>query len=77
MDVSTSAERIEARLVELRTELGEGERALRELDSRRERLVSSMLRIGGAIQVLEELLAAPSELPASRPNEVESAAAEA
>lgn len=51
--------RIEERLVELRAELVEGERAVRELDSRRERLVASMLRIGGAIQALEELVADP------------------
>jgi hypothetical protein len=52
-----AVQRIEQRLVELRAELVEGERALRELGTRRERLVSSMLRIGGAIQVLEELVA--------------------
>ena len=45
-----------ARLQELRRELAEGERALRELDLRRDGLVSQMLRIGGAVQVLEELL---------------------
>lgn len=55
--MSASAERVEARLTELRAELQEGERTLRELDARRERLVSSMLRIGGAVQVLEELAA--------------------
>jgi hypothetical protein len=49
--------RIEARLVELRAEHVAGERSLAELDARRDRLVSSILRIGGAIQVLEELVA--------------------
>lgn len=47
-----------ARLAELRAELAEGERALAELDLRRERLVTNMLRISGAVQVLEELAAA-------------------
>jgi hypothetical protein len=46
---------MELRLIELREELASGERALAELDQRREHLVSSMLRISGAVQVLEEL----------------------
>jgi hypothetical protein len=55
-------DRMEARLAELRTDFGDGERALRELDARREQLQVSLLRVGGAIQVLEELLSAePSE----------------
>jgi hypothetical protein len=57
--------RVEERLIELRAELVEGERAVRELDARRDRLVASMLRIGGAIQVLEELVAAPAAEPAA------------
>lgn len=48
---------VQTRLVELRREMAEGERALAELDQRRERLVASMLRIAGAVQVLEELAA--------------------
>jgi len=51
------AYQVEARLVELRAEHAEGERALADLNARRDRLVSSMLRISGAIQVLEELVA--------------------
>jgi len=51
------AYRVEARLVELRAEHAEGERQLADLNARRDRLVSSMLRISGAIQVLEELVA--------------------
>jgi hypothetical protein len=47
---------VEDRLAELRSEMAEGERALRELDIRRDRLVNTLLRIGGAVQVLEELL---------------------
>lgn len=49
---------VQTRLAELREELGNGEQALAELDERRERLVTSMLRISGAVQVLEELAAA-------------------
>lgn len=48
---------MQARLAELREELTAGERALAELDGRREQLVTSMLRISGAVQVLEELAA--------------------
>jgi len=51
------AYQVEARLVALRAEHAEGERALADLNARRDRLVSSMLRISGAIQVLEELVA--------------------
>ena len=46
---------MQARLAELREELAAGERALAELDERREQLVTSMLRISGAVQVLDEL----------------------
>lgn len=49
---------VQTRLAELRDELATGERTLAELDERRERLVTSMLRISGAVQVLEELAAA-------------------
>ncbi len=48
-------ERIEARLAELRAELETGQRMMAELDEKRERLRESMLRIAGAIQVLEEM----------------------
>jgi prefoldin subunit 5 len=48
-------EKIEARLAELRAEFEEGQRMLAELEEKRERLRESMLRIAGAIQVLEEM----------------------
>ena len=65
--MSTPQDRLEARLADLRAELVSGERALAEIDSRRERLVASMLRIGGAIQVLAELVAEPGSVPAPVP----------
>jgi ABC-type transporter Mla subunit MlaD len=46
------------RLAQLRAELAEGQRALRQLDSRRDQIVANLLRLEGAIEVLEELLAA-------------------
>jgi len=49
-------ERIEERLRELRAELEVGRGMLAELDARRANLNGSLLRIGGAIQALEELL---------------------
>lgn len=49
---------IDERLAELRAELDAGEQALAEIDQRREQVVASMLRISGAVQVLEELAAA-------------------
>ena len=51
-------EKIEARLAELRTELETGQRMLTALDEKREKLRESMLRIAGAIQVLEEMVGA-------------------
>lgn len=48
-------EKIEARLTELRQEFETGQRMLAELDEKREKLRESMLRIAGAIQVLEEM----------------------
>ncbi|HEX3559757.1 MAG TPA: hypothetical protein VHU19_11170 [Pyrinomonadaceae bacterium] len=49
-------ERIEERLRELRAELEVGRGMLAELDARRANVNGSMLRIGGAIQALEEIL---------------------
>jgi len=51
------------RLDELRAELAEGERALRELDARRDELVADLLRLSGAVRVLSEVVAAqPAEV---------------
>jgi hypothetical protein len=53
-------ERIEARLAELRAEFAAGQTMLAELEEKRERLRESLLRIAGAIQVLEEMAAGES-----------------
>jgi hypothetical protein len=50
-------ERLEQRLTELRKEYQEGQRAISELKSRLAALRTTVLRISGAIQVLEEELA--------------------
>lgn len=44
------------RLVQLRAELEKGEHRLRQLDRERHEVRDTMLRITGAIRVLEELL---------------------
>lgn len=57
---------VERRLGELRSESEAGRRMLAELDARRAELQQTLLRIGGAVQVLEELLDAAGEQPGSR-----------
>jgi hypothetical protein len=54
-------ERIKARLEELRQEYAAGMAALADIQKRQEELRTNVLRISGAIQVLEELLAAQDE----------------
>ncbi len=52
------AQRLDQRLTALRQELQAGQRILADLDARRLDAQQTLLRIGGAVQVLEELLAA-------------------
>ena len=47
---------IENRLAELRREFEGGQKLQRELEAKQMEVRDTMLRIGGAIQVLEELL---------------------
>ena len=49
-------EQIENRLRELRTEFEVGQKVMAELEIRQANLRSTLLRIGGAMQVLEEFL---------------------
>jgi hypothetical protein len=64
-----SNERLQARLSELRREYAVGEGRLRELVQQESALRETLLRISGAIQVLEELGSAaevePQTLPAN------------
>ena len=53
----TMRQQLEERLTSLRTELEAGERVLADLETQRANLRETMLRISGAIQVLEEELA--------------------
>lgn len=47
---------LEARLTELKSEFDAGKNMLADLEKKRTDLEATMLRISGAIQVLEELL---------------------
>lgn len=55
-------EQLELRLKELTAELETGQQMLAELDAKRADLHQTLLRIGGAIQVLSELLAEDSSV---------------
>ncbi|MFY2563372.1 hypothetical protein ACN469_37605 [Corallococcus terminator] len=52
---------IEKRLADLRAEHEAGQKMMAELEARRSHLVQTMLRIEGAMQVLQELLPAKAE----------------
>ena len=49
-------EQLEKRLKELRSEFEAGQKMLADFDAKRASLQETLLRISGAIQVLEELL---------------------
>ena len=55
----------QTRLSALRTELANGRDALTQLEQRRTQIAETLLRIEGAIQVLDEVLATPE--PADAP----------
>jgi hypothetical protein len=58
-------EQLLQRLQELRAEFETGQKMLAELEAQQAHLKSSLLRISGAIQVLEELLS--QALPENQP----------
>jgi uncharacterized coiled-coil protein SlyX len=61
-------ERLEQRLADLKNELASGQRMSADLDQKRAELQATMLRIAGAVQVLEEMLSAePAAGPAAVP----------
>ncbi len=54
-------EKLEKRLDTLKSEFESGQKMLRELDAQRNELTQKMMRISGAIQVLEEELGLQKE----------------
>lgn len=58
---------LETRLQALKAEFDAGQKMLGDLESRQAQLRETMLRISGAIQVLEELLAADGPATAAPP----------
>ena len=52
---------LEKRLATLKSEYETGQKMLTELEQKRSQLEATMLRISGAIQVIEELLAPETE----------------
>ncbi|HEY3341832.1 MAG TPA: hypothetical protein VGK81_07430 [Anaerolineae bacterium] len=61
------------RLQTLREEFDKGQRQLEQLDHQRQEVRDTLLRISGAIQVLEELSAGASSSPAHNGHVVEPA----
>ena len=59
-------EQLQARLEELKRELETGQARLRELESEQAYVRETVLRISGAIKVLEEVLSGSSEETALR-----------
>jgi septal ring factor EnvC (AmiA/AmiB activator) len=53
------------RLAQLRAELEKGDHRLRQLDRERQEVRDTMLRISGAIRVLEELLEQSGQQPSA------------
>jgi hypothetical protein len=69
-------EQIERRLGELKRDLGAGRSELNELQARETYLREATLRISGAIQVLEELIANGSATAPEKADDVHSPAIE-
>ena len=64
-------EQIRARLAELKKELEAGQTELQKVETQRTYLHETVLRISGAVQVLEELLARQHQVQQNRPDHSE------
>jgi len=56
-------DRLEQRLKQLKLEFEQGQKMLGDLEGRQSELRSTLLRISGAIQVMEEELAQTADVP--------------
>ncbi len=56
-------EQLSERLKQLRSEFESGQKVLRDLEVRQQDVRDTLLRIGGAIQVLEEMLKSEGSPP--------------
>jgi len=54
---SVFIEKTKGRIDELKAEFGAGQKMLTEMDTKHKELEATMLRISGAIQILEEIIA--------------------
>lgn len=61
-------EKLETRLQELRDEYASGQKVMAELQNKQAELHQTLLRISGAIQVLEELSRDDESAPAEPPS---------
>ncbi len=64
-------QQIEQRLNTLKSELTSGQKMLADLEAKQTNLRDTLLRISGAIQVLEELLAQSQPSPENEPETIE------
>ncbi len=64
-------QQIEERLNTLKSELASGQKMLADLEAKQTNLRDTLLRISGAIQVLEELLAQSQPSPEKEPQTME------
>ena len=61
-------EQLQTRLTTLKAEYESGQQMLAELEQKQRNLRDTLLRISGAIQVIEEVLAQPEQQPADPAN---------
>jgi hypothetical protein len=62
-------QQLEKRLAELKSEFEAGQKMLADMDAKRKELEDTMLRISGAIQVIEEMLASRPAQDGPKPEE--------
>lgn len=62
-------DQIEKRLSDLKSEYEQGEKMLSDLDARREQVCQTLLRISGAVQILEEMLKVEGAVAEKPPEE--------